>query len=274
MDRFKGTIFDAAMKNLFWSAREATTEGAYLLVMDAIRAVSEDVYTYLTGIDNWQLYKAIIRGNMVHCMRSNNLVESVFAWTKQARGQSPLYMLIWLLKATFDLNNEQRDLAMRWTYFISQAAQRIGDAQRLSLCSDDSQRRYEVTCADIAEMVARVCFVGDALTHGATHNVNLTKLTCSCGFSLQAGGLCRHVYVVIDRLRLPNGKLRFALNESHFHETSRTTFWKRMYRESPAVTGIFPAEEQVHELTRIKLSRQVPVIVVKPWCEMWTKVSH
>ena len=117
-------------------------------------------------------------------------------------------------------------------------------------------------------MVARVSFVGDALTHGATHNVNLTELTCSYGFSLQAGGQCRHVYVVIDRLRLPNGKLRFTLSENHFHQTSRTSFWKRLYRESPATTGIFPTEDEVRQLARLKLAQQVPVVVVKPWCEI------
>jgi hypothetical protein len=81
--------------------------------MDDIQSINPDVHEYLADIENWQLWKAIRRGNMVHCMRSNNLVESVFAWTKKARGQSPLYMVIWLMKATFDLNNEQRDLALR-----------------------------------------------------------------------------------------------------------------------------------------------------------------
>ncbi len=44
----------------------------------------EDVHAYLSEIQNWALHTAIGRGNMMYGMRSNNLSEGVFAWTKKA----------------------------------------------------------------------------------------------------------------------------------------------------------------------------------------------
>ena len=67
-------------------ARNCVTESKYKEVMTQLHISSSECYNYLTSIEeNWQLYKAIERGNALYGMKTDNLVEQFFASIIEAR---------------------------------------------------------------------------------------------------------------------------------------------------------------------------------------------
>ena len=53
---------------------------------------------YLNNIPNWELYKAIDRGNILYEIKSDNLIEIAWAWLKDCRSYvTPFYVLKTLL---------------------------------------------------------------------------------------------------------------------------------------------------------------------------------
>jgi len=69
---------------LFWLARNAVTYESHKKIMEDISTKKPLMYTYLNKIDYWPLYKIIEResNNMLHGVRTNNLVETVFGKNK------------------------------------------------------------------------------------------------------------------------------------------------------------------------------------------------
>ena len=53
------------------------------------------LFTYLAKIDNWQLYKAIERGNILYEFKSDNIIEIVFSWLKESRALSTPYFVLY-----------------------------------------------------------------------------------------------------------------------------------------------------------------------------------
>jgi hypothetical protein len=136
------------MSDLYWAARQAVTRGSYLRCMILIKAHGADgilVHDYLEKVENWQLYIVIEAGNVLHCFRSNNLSEAVFAWTKEARLLSPYLCIKKILRDTIALIFKQRERAMAWTSFVTPHAQILLTEEFDALTSQDSARRLEVS---------------------------------------------------------------------------------------------------------------------------------
>jgi hypothetical protein len=259
-----GTLGDA-MKSLYWKARDATTHGAHLRAMLKIKESGEvgvKIHDYLVKVENWQLYVAVLRGNVLYCMRSNNLSEQVFAWTLDARSLSPPLLIKKILKDVFFLVTKQCDRAMKHKVFITPFAEEKMAVERLSLISADTARSLKVyPCSDISLGVATVGYAGDTVTLGWTWNVCMRTGTCSCGLMKQICGPCRHFYVVAEHFKIP-------ITSKHFSRCVTTAFWREMYLNCPSLVGVFPTDNQVDDLVRVRAAQGVATQVVKAWVEI------
>ena len=87
---------------LYWKATNACTKDEYVKVMAEMsisgNGKGEQMKKYLEEIPNWQLYKAILNGNIIYGMTSDNLVEQVFSWLSEARSYvTPYYLLSYIV---------------------------------------------------------------------------------------------------------------------------------------------------------------------------------
>jgi hypothetical protein len=112
--------------------------------MKAHSAEGVMVHDYLVGVENWQLYVVIEAKNVLHCFRSNNLSEAVFAWTKDARLLSPYLCIKKILRDTIALIFKQRETALKWTGFVTPRALLLLTEEFDSLTSQDTARTLQV----------------------------------------------------------------------------------------------------------------------------------
>ena len=84
---------------------------------------------YLSTIDNWRLYEARERGLLLYELKSDNIIEIVFAWCKEARAYAtPYYVLFQIV-----LDNIKLMSAMYQSYVIKNAqseARKLGITER------------------------------------------------------------------------------------------------------------------------------------------------
>jgi hypothetical protein len=135
------------MSDLYWAARQAVSKGSYLRCMARIKGSCAEgvlIHDYLVSVENWQLYVAIERGNVLHCFRSNNLSEAVFAWIADARLLSPYYCIKKILRDSAAQIFKQRQRALSWNTFVTPHAQILLTEQFNALISQDSVRRLKV----------------------------------------------------------------------------------------------------------------------------------
>jgi hypothetical protein len=86
---------------LYWRARGATTSETYQLALLDLQLYDEGdqgkglmMRVYLEGVSDWQVHLVVMRGGlMMHMFKSNNIVESVCGWAKDARHLAPFYCL-------------------------------------------------------------------------------------------------------------------------------------------------------------------------------------
>ena len=56
------------------------------------------LFNYLSKIENWRLYEAKQRGLVLYEFKSDNIIEIMFSWCKQARTYStPYYVLFHII---------------------------------------------------------------------------------------------------------------------------------------------------------------------------------
>jgi hypothetical protein len=235
---------------LYWSARSATQEDSYLLAMDTLETYDggegepgkgRQMRLYLEGIDGWQLHKLVLTDNvMLHMFKSNNIVEAVCGWTKEARQMSPFYSLKHLLFRVFELNNTQRDEAMKRDHFLTADARRIFEENMRTLRLDHRL----VTITDTVN--------GVGVVHPSKHArvmASLTSVTlvggfagrkCLCTRWQQSGVPCVHAIAVALKLKL---SLQHPL---FFHESCLTSTWRRMFESCPEYcAGVFVPDERI-----------------------------
>lgn len=79
----------------FWQARDAKNNTEFEAAMKQMKEMSakgKETEVYLRGISNWQVYIIHARKAVLHDLKSSNLVESMFATTKDARCEaSPIF---------------------------------------------------------------------------------------------------------------------------------------------------------------------------------------
>lgn len=93
--------------SLYWKATNACTKYEYDKVILDMRSScngkGEKMFKYLEKVSNWQLYKAIKRGNIIYGINSDNLVEIIFSWLREARSYvTPYYILSYIMMQNVD----------------------------------------------------------------------------------------------------------------------------------------------------------------------------
>ena len=88
------------------------------------------MYDYLNRIKNWQKYVALERGNVLYEVNSDNIVEIVFSFCKEARAfVSPFYVIY---KIILDIITLMSDMFVRYTVTnASSEARLLGITERL-----------------------------------------------------------------------------------------------------------------------------------------------
>jgi hypothetical protein len=236
--------------SLYWCARSATHSELYDLAMQSLEdfdgGVGEpgkgrQMRLYLESIEGWQLHKLILTDNvMLHMFKSNNIVEAVCGWTKEARHLSPYYCLKLLLFRVFELNNSQRNEAVNREHFLTADARRIFEENLRALRLD----HRTVTVTDTVN--------GVGVVYPSQHAKVLTSLTsvsllsgyagrkCFCTRWQQSGVPCIHAIALALKLRWT---LEFPM---FFHESCLTSTWRRMFEQCPEYcAGVFVTDERI-----------------------------
>ena len=138
--------------NLFWSARNAVTLNAHCDAMNKIRAINNPMYEYLNGIENWQVYKVVEKGNMLFNMKSDNIVEGIMSWILECRYLSPLYFIKAIMLQIYEHIEKQRQAVIGETNVLLKFAKNefellmieIRDSPRSVVCLDASNGVYVV----------------------------------------------------------------------------------------------------------------------------------
>eukprot|EP01034_Spumella_vulgaris_P023690 gene23690-29935_t len=223
--------------SLYWSARSATQLESYQLAMQALEDYDGDVgeagkgrlmRQYLEGIEGWQLHSLILNEDvMLHMFKSNNIVEAVCGWTKEARHLSPYYCLKLLFLRVFELNNSQRDEAVKRQHFLTADARRMFEENLREL----RLRRRTVTVTDTIN--------GKGLVYPSTDSRVMTSLTtvtlkdgyggrmCLCTRWRQSGVPCIHAIAVAIQL---GWSLQHPM---FFHTSCLTETWREMFAKCP-----------------------------------------
>jgi hypothetical protein len=93
--------------------------------MQKLQAKQEACYNYLSAMtENWQLYKAVQRGNALYGIKSDNLVEQFFSCILEQRFYSPYYLIEAVLEKEFAKLQERRDRAAKVSSWLTPFAAR------------------------------------------------------------------------------------------------------------------------------------------------------
>ena len=114
--------------------------------------------------------------------------------------------------------------------------------------------------------VATVGYVGDSVVLGCSWNVCLRTITCSCGLMKQICGPCRHFYAVAEHFKV-------VIEAKHFHHSVTTTFWREIYVRCTSLIGVFPDDNQIDDIIRVRAADGIVTKVVKPWVEIDEVIS-
>jgi hypothetical protein len=109
---------------LFWKARNAPTRTEHHQCMDKIKSKCPPMFTYLDNADRWQLYLALESGRMLYDWKSDNIVEHIFAWCRNARFLNPFMFIKHVVTEVFAATNTHRlDIESMNTVLHPQALQ-------------------------------------------------------------------------------------------------------------------------------------------------------
>ena len=117
--------------SLYWEATNAPTFSQYENIMREMRTAGngkgEKMAQYLEEIDNWQLYKAVERGNRIYEMKSDNIVEITFSWLEEVRSYCTPYYVIadLMMENIIRINNLYKECVRtnqygltKWLYYF------------------------------------------------------------------------------------------------------------------------------------------------------------
>jgi hypothetical protein len=202
---------------LFWEAACATTVVQYKEVMQKMFLNKKAMYDYLCGIENWQLYKVVERGNMVFDMKSNNIVEQTMNFLLEAREMSPYYFIRQALLDILNLINSQRveEINSIFTPF----AKDLIDKSLLKI----QQHPYTITVLSQSKKLYQVSHTTSNVYHATTYNVDMFKGTCSCLKWSQLGIPCVHCIQVGIYLK--------AINEDFYNKYVNKLWFTTTFRE-------------------------------------------
>ena len=182
--------YDSKIIDLFWEARCAKDETKYLSVMKRMEMLGgrgEEAANYLRAIPKWQLYIIVEERAVLYELKSDNLVESMFAMFIEARClASPVYAAIELAARAQDTISAAQE-AVPEVGFLTPRAKQLST----KIYSEEAK-------LFVAEKVStyqfRIWHAGSSKAKGKVWNVDVKNKTCSCHRWQQSGMPCCHAW--------------------------------------------------------------------------------
>lgn len=251
--------FSKDIIKMFWSARCAKDKTTYEAIMLTMRKTSAGAAaaTYLEGIPKWQLHLIVEKQAVLYELKSDNLVEGMFATLKEARCQaSPIYAA--------------SDIAERALGLIATAEENTPSkggltprAYRLTLQFFKESRNY-VPRKVSASGQYTVRHSASPKTKGDVFNVNLARKSCTCHHWQQSGVPCVHAWAAIA----PKG-INFDI--IHYYEWCHVDRLRAMFVDYNAMTVV--NMQDVHNL-RLSKHAEYPTITPRTQLVALQGTSH
>lgn len=232
-----------AVLEQYWVCQRALTGRLFRLGMDKMRTMGGkgcDCANYLDKVEgDWQLYKVLLKKNVLYEMKSDNLVEGVFAWLLEVRALKSPYMIAkdFYIKVMERTNTTKSDieklpLSVQLTAFAKKCYENNERASRnnmftatVSSNSDDGKRPTGVV----------------KVTHGSgvtCYTVSFPELQCPCRHWEQSGIPCIHAIMLLKSINTP-------VHSSHFYEFCHVDRLRKMFK---GVELTVPYEDDVKDL--------------------------
>lgn len=232
---------------MFWAARCAKDKITYDAVMQKMSDHSKlgaAAATYLTAIPNWQLYRIVEKHAVLYELKSDNLVEGMFATLKEARCQaSPIY-------ATSDIAERALGVIVAAEENVPSTGFLTPRAYRLSLQCFQASRKYVAKKVSTSGQYT-VRHSASPSTKGDLFNVNTAKKTCSCEHWQQSGVPCFHAWAAIA----PTG---FSVDSKYFYEWCHIGRLQAMFCGYTAMTVV-----NMRDVENLRVTGSFPTITPK-----------
>lgn len=173
----------------------------------------------MKAIDNWATYVIHEKGGNLHTLRSDNMVESCFAWVKHLRFHNPFLFTTMFLEKIAVTNAECGEKVRDYKGALTPSA--IVDVNIQKELSKEFFNE-EIKCVNSAEEKYIVRGNVD-MQNRLPFNVDLKNRTCSCLLWVQLGVPCKHAIACINKFHQSN------LQTKYFYEWTLTDLWKQIY---------------------------------------------
>lgn len=185
----------------YWRVRGATTHHKYKEEMAVLNSMPHGpaCVKYLSEVEGvWQLYKVIQKGNIIHEVKSDNIVEATFGVHLEERHDPSLFVFL-------------QELYSRGCERMNKMKQEIGDLDPQECLVPVAKARF-----DLNVLYAKTC--GCDVSYSSTdpnklcgtvskymgtpprlvrYNVNFLKRTCDCRHWEQSGVPCYHAIALL-----------------------------------------------------------------------------
>lgn len=209
---------DAIVKK-FWQARNAPTNIEFESAMKQMEKISKtgrETAAYLRSIPNWQVYLVEAKKALLHQVKSDNMVEGMFASLKDARCQaSPIFTSAEIIARALKLLSAA-EMSVPKAGFLTNRALRLSGKRWIEA------RSYIATQTSAASGQWRV--VPSTKGKVKVCNVNLSEKTCSCRLWQQEGGPCAHAWRAIAPQHID-----MIIDTKYFYEFSLVTRLQAMF---------------------------------------------
>ena len=231
--------------HLFWTARNARTLTLHEAAMKLMLEKCPKMHSYLSGIENWAIYRLVEAGIPLFELQSSNSVEQVFALPVilESRKQLP----VTLLNAVFEWH---LSVLMKWYDHVQSNVARqpfltpAGQAHIDTIGQGFVNNQYttfNVVCTNPFEKVYTVHTKGGMTKSSNYHTVNMLQGTCTCTRLEQMLLPCDHCYAVFRSLYGPQWLSKSTPEEkqSTIGDGWQYQKWAELYHD-PAIYGRLP----------------------------------
>ena len=185
----------------YWKMRGATTQHEYNEEMKVLETMKHGpaCVAYLNGVDGvWQLYKVIERGNIIHEVKSDNIVEATFSVHLEERHDPSLFVFL-------------QEMYCRCCERMNKMKQKIQDLGQQEILVPVAKARfnenvlsakhagYEVSYShsDPKKLRGIVTIYKHSPPRPVRYNVNFVERICNCKHWEQSGVPCVHALALL-----------------------------------------------------------------------------
>lgn len=230
----KGKKYSDKIIAKFWAARCAKDEKTYKKLMKEMEGLSigcalsgKDAADYLRGIPHWQLYVIVAKKAVLYELKSDNLVEGMFATLKEARCQaSPIFACSDIISRALATVRAAEVIAMKTEGELTIRAIRI------------SNYNYEKSLAYSVEQLSGKKGEGKYKVRrpqGEPYTVNIAAKTCTCHHWQQSGVPCYHAWRAIAST---NSRGSICMHPKYYYEFCHSTRVKAMFDDYAAMDSV------------------------------------